>query len=140
MKKRKTLANIGFTWSVVSLLFVGCLSDNQSEPCDENTQILVEPPISDHELRMYPRATDSLARHIITLPEQTDDEADYKIEIYVGKMMEVDCNEHWLTGDFVEKVVDGWGYDYYKFNTEGQIMSTLIGCPGVRRKYTANEG
>jgi len=109
------------------IFFAGCLPHKQPTSPDEN-QILEELPISTHELHMYPPATGSLARHIITLPEQ-ESENDYKIEIYVGKVMEIDCNRHWLTGDFTEQDVSGWGYPYFEFSTNGQVMSTLMGCP-----------
>jgi len=109
------------------IFFVGCLPTKPPTSPDEN-QILEELPISTHELHMYPSATDSLVRHIITLPEQ-ESESDYKIEIYVGKVMEVDCNTHSLTGDFTEKVATGWGYPYFEFDTNGLVMSTLMGCP-----------
>lgn len=110
------------------IFFIGCSTDELVESCDDNTQILEELPISTHDLYMYPSATDSLVRHIITLPPQMNEE-DYKIEIYAGRVIEIDCNSHGFIGIFTEKDVEGWGYPYFEFNTNGQIWSTLIGCP-----------
>jgi len=46
-------------------------------------------PVSKHDLSMYPKATHDTKRHIIKLPER-DKETEYKVEIYVGKIMKAD--------------------------------------------------
>lgn len=88
-------------------------------------------PVSKHDLSMYPKATHDTKRHIIKLPER-DKETEYKVEIYVGKIMKADSiNRYTLMGKFIEKKVDGWGYSYLCFETTGGAMSTLVG--GGRR-------
>ncbi len=82
----------------------------------------------EHDLSMYPEPTEELLRHIIALPEK-ENEAGYKIELSAGKIMEVDCNQHTLSGELVEKTVSGWGYPYFQFNTNGLVMSTRMACP-----------
>lgn len=78
-------------------------------------------------LKPYPETIDSLERHVIFLEPQAD-ESQFKIELFAGKMMEVDCNKHGLIGKFKEDVVQGWGYNYYVFETEGKVFSTMMGC------------
>jgi len=78
---------------------------------------------------MYPKATHDTKRHIIILPEHgKKKEKEYKVEIYVGKIMKVDSvNWHTLMGKFVEKKVDGWGYRYLCFEADGGVVRTLMG-------------
>ena len=40
-------------------------------------------------------------------------------------MKEVDCNKHWLMGDFETKEIEGMGYDYIVFNSNGDMASTV---------------
>ncbi|TNJ44572.1 serine protease inhibitor ecotin [Tamlana fucoidanivorans] len=85
------------------------------------------PPAS-HDLSMYPKETNALKRHIISLPKKTD-ESNYKVELYVGKIMEIDCNKSTLVGEFTEETVFGWGYTFFNFKTDDHIMSTKKACP-----------
>lgn len=82
-------------------------------------------------LKPYPEKIDSLERYVIYL-EPKADESLFEIELIAGKTMEVDCNRHGLMGRFVEDVVEGWGYNYYVFETEGHIFSTMMLCPGAK--------
>lgn len=82
-------------------------------------------------LKPYPQAIDSLERHVIFL-EKKDNEEAYRIELFAGKTMDVDCNRHRLMGSFVKEDVQGWGYPYYKFESNGQILSTMMACPGSK--------
>ncbi|MBU2952095.1 serine protease inhibitor ecotin [Tamlana agarivorans] len=81
-----------------------------------------------HDISMYPKANNNQLRHIINLPK-TEDDFDFKVEIYAGKMAEVDCNQSTLSGSFKAETVSGWGYSYYNFDTNGQIASTRRMCP-----------
>lgn len=78
-------------------------------------------------LKPYPTTVDSLQRYVIYL-EPKENENLFEVEIIPGKNMEVDCNNHRLMGSFIEEVVQGWGYNYYKFETEGQVISTMMMC------------
>lgn len=84
-----------------------------------------------NNLKPYPEKLDSLERYVIYL-EQKADESLFEVELIAGKTMEVDCNRHGLMGRFQEEVVDGWGYNYYVFDTEGHIFSTMMMCPGPK--------
>ena len=81
-----------------------------------------------HDTSMYPQARKGEERIIINLPK-LENEEDYEVELFVGKWMEVDCNHHGLIGNIKKEAADGWGYDYYVFETDGEIMSTRMACP-----------
>ncbi len=77
---------------------------------------------------MFPNAKKDDMQHVITLPAK-DNEQDYKIEFFVTKTMEVDCNHHVLQGTLLAKDLKGWGYTYFVFQTNGDVISTMMACP-----------
>lgn len=79
------------------------------------------------DLSPFPQAPEGMVRHVIELPKKSD-ESKFKVEIIPGKMMLVDCNRHTLSGQIAEKDVQGWGYTYYEFTSNGQTMSTMMAC------------
>ena len=79
------------------------------------------------DLYPFPAAADGMVRHVIDLPEEPD-ESTLKVEIIPGKTMLVDCNIHILSGDLTEKDLQGWGYSYYEFTSDGQTASTMMAC------------
>lgn len=81
-----------------------------------------------HDTSMYPEAKDGQERVLINLPK-LENEEDYEIELLVGKWAEVDCNQHNLLGEFEEVTIEGWGYNYFNFESEGEMMSTRMACP-----------
>src|SRR5699024_8261023 len=80
-----------------------------------------------HNTSMYPQARKGEERVVINLPELKNEE-DYEVELIVGKCAEVDCNHHSLTGELKIETAEGWGYDYYVFETNGDMISTRIAC------------
>lgn len=81
-----------------------------------------------HDTSMYPQAKKGEERILIHLPELKNEE-DYEVELVVGKWMEVDCNHHTLMGELKSETAKGWGYDYYMFETNGEMISTRMACP-----------
>ncbi len=112
---------------MVLVLLMGCQSTKNMVSTDKNEKEGKETQNIGHDLSMYPEPGGELERHIIALPKK-ENEADYKIEFYAGKTMEVDCNKHTLAGELEEKTVLGWGYPFYEFNTDGNVMSTRMAC------------
>ncbi len=84
-------------------------------------------------LKPYPAAADGYARHVIELPAQAN-EAEHRVELIAGKTLEVDCNQQRLGGQWQEKTVEGWGYNYYQLGQVGPAVSTLMACPDGSRK------
>lgn len=78
-------------------------------------------------LAAFPEAKDGMVRHVIFLKAKSNEEK-LKVEIIPGKVMSVDCNQHFLMGSLDEKELQGWGYTYYEFTSNGQTRSTMMAC------------
>ena len=77
---------------------------------------------------MYPKAKTGYEQKVITL-KTLPNEDNYSVELFVGKKTAVDtCNNFFLAGNFEEKTVDGWGYNFYQFESNGNVAGTLMGC------------
>lgn len=79
---------------------------------------------------VFPKAQKGYEQFIIEVPHSSlEEDANKKIEIFVGKYMDVDtCNRHSLMGEFQSKDLQGWGYSYLEFKTKGDAISTMMGC------------
>ncbi|EPT7053022.1 serine protease inhibitor ecotin [Cronobacter sakazakii] len=122
---------------MLSLAAAGCISGSvfAAEKTSEN-------------IAPFPKAQKGMVRQVIDLPERQD-EASYKVELVIGQTLDVDCNKHQLAGKFERKTLEGWGYDYYTFesakNADGSVMytSTMMACPDGKKEkkfVTANLG
>ncbi len=122
---------------MLSLAAAGCISGSvfAAEKTSEN-------------IAPFPKAEKGMVRQVIDLPERQD-EASYKVELVIGQTLDVDCNKHQLAGKFERKTLEGWGYDYYTFesakNADGSVMytSTMMACPDGKKEkkfVTANLG
>ncbi|ELY3458401.1 serine protease inhibitor ecotin [Cronobacter sakazakii] len=122
---------------MLSLAAAGCISGSvfAAEKTSEN-------------IAPFPKAEKGMVRQVINLPERQD-EASYKVELVIGQTLDVDCNKHQLAGKFERKTLEGWGYDYYTFesakNADGSVMytSTMMACPDGKKEkkfVTANLG
>lgn len=81
----------------------------------------------------YPEAAKNQVRYAIFL-EPKDHEENYKVELVVGKNMQIDCNQHTLMGTINQETLKGWGYNYYTVKTDGETISTRMGCPQQEKK------
>lgn len=84
-------------------------------------------------LEAYPASLEGYDRYVLLLPEIKNSQKERKVEIIPGVTTEVDCNTHGLTGAFVEKNIDGWGYNYLIFESDGGVISTRMACPDDTR-------
>ena len=82
---------------------------------------------------IYPQAKEGYKQVIINLPELKK-ENDVKVELLVGKMMNVDCNRTWLLANLEEKTLEGYGYDYFVLNEPINIASTRMWCATGKRE------
>ena len=77
---------------------------------------------------VYP-SIEGMIPHAVAVADKGNDEANLKVQLKVGKVMEVDCNLHNLEGKFEEETLEGYGYEYYIFETNGNVASTMMACP-----------
>lgn len=84
----------------------------------------------------FPAAKEKTTRHVIFLPV-LDNESDKKVELAIGKTLEVDCNRHNLMGQLEEKNLQGWGYTYYELDKVTGPVSTMMACinPEKTKKF-----
>ncbi|WP_303840302.1 serine protease inhibitor ecotin [Apibacter mensalis] len=92
------------------------------------------------ELVHFPEAKPGMMRHVIILDKKNNEEF-YKVELIPGKIMKVDCNKHTLLGKTEEKELEGWGYSFYEFSSEGKTISTRMACPQIvkQEKFISSE-
>lgn len=111
--------NIGGLLLGSLFVLASCGSSQPNSELESSTQ---------HDVSMYPEAKSGQKRVVITVPEKKN-ESDYKIELIAGKNTKVDCNRQGLIGELNELNLEGWGYHYYEFKTNGEVFSTMMGCP-----------
>lgn len=99
-----------------------------SYPIEKELNRTIETEASE-ALKAYPETLEGYDRYVLYLPEIKNSAKERKVEIIPGVLTEVDCNEHGLLGAFVEKNIDGWGYNYLVFESDGGVRSTLMACP-----------
>lgn len=107
-------------------MFAACQSTTPSKSVEINDEV--------KELKNFPEAKEEFVRYVVVLPGKGEDEDKYQVEIIPGKNMEVDCNRHILNGKIEEKNLEGFGYTYYEFSSNGQAASTRMACPENSKK------
>lgn len=88
------------------------------------------------EMKPYPPAQDGFKRMVIHLQTLVDENAN-KLELIIGKTIEVDCNRHWFGGQITEETAKGWGYPYYSLKSVMGPMSTMMACPADKKEQKA---
>ncbi|CNE13927.1 serine protease inhibitor ecotin [Yersinia nurmii] len=76
----------------------------------------------------FPAAETGMSRQVIYLPQRPDEDR-FKVELLIGKNLEVDCNRHMLGGKLKSHTLEGWGYDYLVMNEISEGISTTMACP-----------
>ena len=79
------------------------------------------------DLKPYPAAKPGQQRLVIRLPV-LDQPDEHKLELLVGKTMQVDCNRRFFGAKLTTKVAQGWGFDYHVVGPIGPAASTMMAC------------
>ena len=83
-------------------------------------------PAAGDDMKAFPPAGEGMARHVINLPPQRD-EADRKLELLIGKVLEVDAhNTYFLGGNIEARDIPGWGFTRYVVEKIGPLAGTLM--------------
>lgn len=111
---------------LTTILFIAgaCTNTKNKEAADSQYQLNGD--------AVYP-GIEGMTPHAITVADKGADESNLKVQFVVGKTMEVDCNNHRLEGDFKDETLEGYGYNYFVFNTTGNIASTMMACPDNKK-------
>lgn len=91
-------------------------------------------------LKAFPQATEGMKRLVVYL-EAKEQEEDYRVELLVGKTVEVDAsNRFFFSGALEEENIEGWGFTKYVVKQIGPMASTRIAvdpdAPKVKRFVT----
>ncbi len=91
-------------------------------------------------MKAFPPAKDGMVRYVLQLPKQ-DDESVFKVELIVGKTVQVDeVNKYFFGGHIEKETITGWGYPRYTVDKIGPMAGTLMGvdpnAPKVDRFIT----
>lgn len=84
---------------------------------------------ADDNLKAFPPAAEGMTRHVLRLPA-TENEDDLKVELLIGKTVEIDTvNRYFFGGKLETKSIDGWGFTYHILPELGPMAGTLV-APG----------
>ena len=91
-------------------------------------------------MKAFPPAEEGMVRHVLQLPKQ-DDESGFKVELIVGKTVQVDeRNRYFFGGKIEEKTIKGWGFPHYNLRKLGPMVGTRMAInpdtPKVNRFVT----
>lgn len=91
--------------------------------------------IQKQNIDIFPKVEEGYEQFVIEVPH-SDKDHEKKIELIIGKVIEVDnCNKHSLSGSLEEKNLEGWGYTYYTFESNGDVLSTMMACPDSEKVH-----
>lgn len=88
-------------------------------------------------MQAFPAADEGMIRYVLQLPKQ-DDESDFRVELIVGRTVEVDQgNRYFFAGKIEEETIKGCGFSRYLVSKLGPMAGTLMAidpnAPKVKR-------
>lgn len=91
-------------------------------------------------MKAFPPAEKGMVRYVLKLPEQGDEFA-FKVELIVGKTVQVDEGNRYFFGGKIEaENIEGWGFTRYVVSQLGPMAGTLMAvdpnAPKVNRFIT----
>ena len=90
------------------------------------------------DLKPYPPAPAGQQRWVFQLnpllrpspdPAISGNPIDWRVQLIVGREVEVDCNSHHFGGQLRLESVPGWGYPVVRLDRVGPLVSTRRACP-----------
>ncbi|MBY0245141.1 MAG: serine protease inhibitor ecotin [Sphingobacteriaceae bacterium] len=84
---------------------------------------------------MFPKASEGMKQVVIHLASKAN-ENDFKVELFVGANKLIDCNTYFMQGKIEENNLEGWGYNYFTANSNGEMGGTMMGCANDKKKNT----
>jgi ecotin len=96
--------------------------------------------LAEDNLKAFPPAGEGVVRYVLQLPKQAD-ESDYRVELIVGKLVQVDAlNRYFFGGRIAAETIKGWGFTRYVVSDLGPMGGTLMAIdpnmPKVERFIT----
>ncbi len=77
-------------------------------------------------MKAFPSAEEGMVRYVLQLPKQ-DDESVFKVELIVGKTVQIDeVNKYFFGGHIEKETIKGWGYPLHTIKKLGPMGGTLI--------------
>jgi ecotin len=77
-------------------------------------------------LKAFDPAENGMVRYVLQLPAENEEE-NFRVELIVGKMVQVDeKNRYFFGGQLEEEVVEGWGFTQYRLTDLGPMGGTLM--------------
>jgi len=77
-------------------------------------------------LKAFPPAEEGMVRYVLQLPKQADESA-FKVELMVGKTVQVDeQNRYFFGGKMEAETIKGWGFTRYKVSKLGPMGGTRM--------------
>lgn len=77
-------------------------------------------------MKAFPPAEEGMVRYVLKLPGQADESA-FKVELIVGRMVEVDeWNRYFFGGKIEMETIKGWGFPLYMVRKLGPMAGTLM--------------
>ena len=77
-------------------------------------------------MKAFPPANPGMTRHVLQLPKQ-DDESAFKVELIVGKTVELAEGNRYFFGGTIKAVnIEGWGFTRYVVSELGPMAGTLM--------------
>ena len=88
------------------------------------------------DMKAFPPAEEGMVRHVLNLAPQAD-EAAFKVELIVGKTVEIDADNRYFWGGQIEaESIIGWGYTRYLVRKVGPLAGTLMAIDPSAPKVT----
>lgn len=80
------------------------------------------------DTKIFPAPQDGYKQVVLDLKGKKHEDI-LKLEIIIGKNAKVDkCNQHFLIGELKSRNLEGYGYTFYQFSSDGAIAGTKMGC------------